>query len=81
MAIRKRISGNGPEDAALRLALQLATTQTERRIAILDEEIKDGTSFDADEAQKELDAHRKHLAVWKRLSSTEGKMRVVLDEA
>lgn len=81
MAIRKRISGNGPEDAAIRSAIGIAIAQTGRRIDILEEEIKDGTSFDADEAQKEIDRRRANLAVWKRLEALEGQMRVVVDEA
>lgn len=79
MAIRKRISGNGPEDAAIRSALEVAMTATSRRIAFLEDDLKSGSAYDVQEHQDEIDARRKTLAVWKRLSSMSGKLRIVSD--
>jgi len=79
MPIRKRLSGNGPEDAAIRDALRVAIAGSDRRIEFLNEEIATGTSFDTDETQKEIDTIRRNLAVWKRIAAMEGKLRVGVD--
>lgn len=80
MAIRKRISGNGPEDAAVREAIRLAIEHQTRRIGYLEQDLKDGEMFNADDAQSELDKIRSHMSVWKRLESTPGKIKVTYED-